>query len=142
MGYTHYWYCKPQLDDEQFNKFADDALKLCIYGVEHLGFKLKFDCNEYHVILNGVGKEQGDNLKIKKIILITNYKPNEPRIFNYCKTYFYKYDTIVVSILIALKHYFPETIVKSDGGEKGIIIGKNICETVLGYGNDFELGKN
>ena len=57
----------------------------------------------------------------------------------FCKTAYRPYDLAVTASLIALKHYFPECIIKTDGKEKDWLDAKILCNNVLGYGLDFEI---
>ncbi len=59
----------------------------------------------------------------------------------FCKTAYRPYDLAVTAVLIALKHHFPKSQVRSDGEDKDWIDGKILCHNLLGYGMDFELDK-
>lgn len=68
------------------------------------------------------------------------YSPNEKGLyFNCCKTAYRPYDLTVTAVLIAMKHHFPETEVKSDGDSKDWLDGKMLCFNLFGYGMDFEI---
>ncbi|KKN79217.1 hypothetical protein LCGC14_0342340 [marine sediment metagenome] len=52
MGYTHYWYRKPELDDAKFAEFADATEKI-IAESERLGIKIDNDSDKNTVFFNG-----------------------------------------------------------------------------------------
>jgi len=62
--------------------------------------------------------------------------------FNSTKTNYRPYDLVVTACLIALKHHFPQCLIKSDGEDKDWLDGKILCNNLLGYGINFELDKD
>lgn len=64
---------------------------------------------------------------------------NTDLIFNCCKTAYRPYDLAVTAVLIAFKHYFPESKISSDGEAKDWLDAQFLCNNLLGYGMDFQL---
>ena len=60
--------------------------------------------------------------------------------FRSCKTAYRPYDLTVTAVLIALKHHFPVSEISSDGEEKDWLDGRILCNNVLGYGLNTEIG--
>lgn len=86
----------------------------------------------------GLGSGSYETMRIER-----NYKrmpfdePNEQGLyFDCCKTAYRPYDLVVTAVLIALKHHFPEVILRSDGEEKDWMDGRFLCNNLLGYGLD------
>jgi hypothetical protein len=60
--------------------------------------------------------------------------------FRSCKTAYRPYDLTVTAVLIALKHHFPVSKICSDGEEKDWLDGRILCNNILGYGLNTEIG--
>lgn len=62
--------------------------------------------------------------------------------FQFCKTGFRPYDLAVTAFLVIAKHHLGNRlIVKSDGTIMHWMDAVKLCQDVLGYGLDFELGE-
>jgi hypothetical protein len=62
--------------------------------------------------------------------------------FDFCKTAFRPYDLAVTAFLVIAKHHLSERIlVRSDGTMMHWIDAVKLCQNVLGYGLDFQLGE-
>jgi hypothetical protein len=62
--------------------------------------------------------------------------------FDCCKTAFRPYDLAVQVFLIIAKHHLGKAIVvESDGNARQWLDAVKLCENVLDYGSDFELGE-
>lgn len=94
---------------------------------------------------NSTGKGSGsyESVVIDRNYEIRDYQKNDPPkdglYFECCKTAYRPYDLTVTAVLIALKHYFPECRISSDGEEKDWLDGKFLCNNLLGYGLDFNI---
>jgi len=61
--------------------------------------------------------------------------------FNFCKTAFRPYDVAVTACLLVAKHRLGELIrVRTDGEDPQWFDAKMLCQTVLGYGLEYEIG--
>lgn len=64
----------------------------------------------------------------------------DDRYFQFCKTAYKPYDVLVTAALIIAKHRFGDAIqVSSDGEQKDWFDGQMLCQSVLGYGLDYDL---
>jgi len=60
--------------------------------------------------------------------------------FECCKTAYKPYDLAVISFLIIAKHHLNgKLVISSDGTDGHWLDGKQLCQSVLGYGEDFKL---
>lgn len=60
--------------------------------------------------------------------------------WDFCKTAFKPYDLAVCVFLVIAKHYLDENMsVESDGTRENWADAIEICQTVLGYGEEFTL---
>jgi hypothetical protein len=98
-------------------------------------------------INNNSGKGSGsyESVCIERIKELSDWqkkeeKPKDGLYFDCCKTAYRPYDLAVTAVLISLKHHFPECRISSDGEEKDWLDGKFLCNNLLGYGLDFEIG--
>jgi hypothetical protein len=58
----------------------------------------------------------------------------------FCKTAYRPYDLAVTAVCIALKHWFPECEISTDGETKDWVDGRFLCNNLLGYGMDEQIG--
>lgn len=67
-------------------------------------------------------------------------KPKAGTFFAFCKTAYKPYDLAVTACLVIAKHHLGDLItVHSDGDTPDWADARQICETVLGYGNEVVL---
>jgi len=149
MGYTHSWKRSLTLDKDKFKSFVADCQRIMsASGVELIDGKFHQEFHELRygktpitslVMLRFIGKDAQDVFTIPRILVPKDYQgPDaEGLYFNCCKTIRLPYDTPVLACLLALKHWFPETKVRSDGWPEELVLGMELYNKVLGY-NDLE----
>lgn len=146
MGYTHYWYRKPELDAKTFVEFSKDIARLIasaavpvareyddpqtrpLVDVDEIRFNgIDGDGHEtFHIGMKNGGRKQDDGT-----------------VFDFCKTARKPYDLLVTASLIAAKKHFGEDIkVSSDGDDEDWEEARDLCERVLGYGGKLHLNKD
>jgi hypothetical protein len=65
---------------------------------------------------------------------------DDGRIFNFCKTAFRPYDiAVTAALLIAKRHLGNKIKVSTDGTDANWFDAKMLCQTVLGYGLEYEI---
>lgn len=94
--------------------------------------------------MSGKGSGSYESVYIERSLKFEDnrYKPEPDKNGNYfecCKTAYRPYDLAVTAVLIALKHYFPECTISSDGEDKDWLDGQFLCNNLLGYGMDFNI---
>lgn len=149
MGYTHYWYQAPELDQDTFRTAAGDCRSVC----EKLDIPLA-DADgdswsnpvfgEDTIALNGRGDDSYEGFVVDQLFEGTRFKdPDEQgRYFDFCKTEYRPYDLAVQCCLIVLAHYFGEQFkVTSDGNAEDWAPAREACQAALGFGEDFKLGE-
>lgn len=75
---------------------------------------------------------------------LRDYEEREkrPRSFYFCKTAFRPYDLAVNCFLIIAKHHLGDEIeIYSDGDTQHWADGRQLCQTILGYGIGFEIDR-
>jgi len=71
---------------------------------------------------------------------VYNNKRVVGKVFNCCKTAFRPYDLAVISFLIIAKHYLgSQIIVHTDGKYQHWMDGFRLCQSILGYGEEFTI---
>ena len=94
-------------------------------------------------INNATGKGSGnyETLAIERMNKHREWEADQdnPLVFDFCKTAYRPYDLTCTAVLIALKHYFPECKIKSDGNDKDWVDGKILCNNLLGYGITYSI---
>ena len=146
MGYTHYWYQAPQLDQDTFAKAAGDCRTVC----EKLDIPLA-DADgrgnpvfgEEFIAFNGRGEHAYEGFIVDRLFSVESHDdPDEHgRYFDFCKTAHRPYDLAIQCCLIVLKHYFGDQFkVKSDGEQADWAPAMEACQAALGFGQDFKLG--
>lgn len=136
MGYTHYWYRPPTLEQAPFARFVRDVATL----IRHLPATA---LDEYHggvaplvirgpmgdsvpqltselVALNGDAATDCDHetFYVERVMKpdAWNTGDAQERYFACCKTAAKPYDLLVCAALLAFRHHFPQARVASDGG--------------------------
>lgn len=147
MGYTHYYRREERLDEETFKLFAKDVkrimqmaktLKIRLAGAGG-EVKTKPIVEDDLICFNGYRSKAHETLLISRIKTRRNLDSGDALIFDFCKTARKPYDKIVVAVLVAFKHHFPNSRISSDGDEEAFELGKNICQLLFGYGNDMKV---
>jgi len=144
MGYTHYWYRKESLDEKQFEDMVSDFQKI----QEHLDVDIAGPMGNNHPIMlpgeihfNGREDDSHETFSIERVFPKRSYSiERDGKQFAFCKTAYKPYDIAVVCILIIAKHMFDKDIkVSSDGNDMDWREGKELCQQVLGYGQEYFL---
>lgn len=146
MGYTHYWYLNPDLNNTGKYSRAKAALvpiiDMCedVLGEREWGGLPLPIANSDEVYFNGIGGEGHEVFCLHKIIP----QPSTEKgtfYFDFCKTAHKPYDKAVVACLLSLKYDLGDDIrVFSDGGLNDWEEGQKIFETVRGV--KVELSEN
>ena len=152
MGYTQYWYREKIIDQTNYNKIITDFKKireeLFNHGVLLAGQNgdgIPIITNS-QVVFNGSAESQGNGepFKFGREIQFDHIRPrrtDEP-IHQFTKTEGLPYNLAVMAFLIIAKHYLDgHIIVQSDGVPEDWNGAGELCQQILGYGNDFKLDK-
>ena len=152
MGYTQYWYREKIIDQTNYNKIIADFKKIreelfnrgvLLAGESGDGLPVITDSQ---VNFNGSAKAQGtgEPFKFGREIQFDHIRPrktDEP-ILQFTKTEGLPYNLGVMAFLIIAKHYLDRhIIVQSDGEPEDWNGAREVCQQILGYGNDFKLDK-
>ena len=128
MGYTHYWYKKPELPQDKWDAFAKD-----VKNFTEEGFCSGILCFEYDsptvepkvgknfVRFNGVNINGGETFFFdrKQVKGVWSQMDEDGLYFNSCKTNRRAYDKYVVEVLkLARQHFGDDIKLSSDGGEQ------------------------
>jgi len=83
-----------------------------------------------------------ETLYFPRMLPIKNYhsKDDSGKYFEFCKTAFKPYDIAVTAFFIIAKYHLKTEIdVRSDGNDKDWFDAKMLCQSVLGYGFEFNI---
>jgi hypothetical protein len=135
MGYTHDWRIYRPIDAETFRMIRDDIARIIRSAKIALGNEsgvgrpvLADDC----IAFNG-SKRAGEDCE-SFVLLLGDDGPD------FCKTNRNPYDLVVTAALIVMKHHHGDSIrVSSDGEPEEWQPSRDLCQSVLGYGADFEI---
>jgi len=145
VGYTNYWYTKPELKKAQFSSFAKDVKALLAKADVPLAFEYdqtdkppQID-NEV-VRFNGHGENGHETFMLTRKTEVSGYSSIKKMAFAFCKTARKPYDKYVTACLILAKKHFGKDIqVSSDGEMSDWQEGKKLAEQVVGKEIKFEL---
>ena len=141
MGYTHYFWRKPELDKDKFAEAVADCKKLC----EASGVALAYEYDEPEklplfdhdlVRFNGVGDDGYETFVVPLVADSRTWGQvsDDGRVFAFCKTACKPYDLAVTGCLLVFKHHFGENFtVSSDGDAKDWKPAQQLCLKVLGW---------
>lgn len=161
MGYTHYWYKKPELDATRWAAFVadcrkiieavdgttsetaggyhkDDAVRL-VYEYDEV--KKKPELSPDLVRFNGAGGLGHETFYFERVVAKGDMGTvRNGRVFSFCKTARKPYDVAVTACLIAAKHCFGDDIkISSDGDDLCWMAGCELCQKTVGYGGNFKI---
>lgn len=158
MGYTNYFRRPVELDEKKFKLFVADvkaifkaaAKKKISLANGHGKVGTRPQANLEGVIFNGMDfstikgisgeDESHETLYIPRVFKPQEWnKPEKGLYFEFCKTARKPYDLVVVAVLIALKKHFPTVKISSDGGSDDWKAGKEFCQSILGFGEKFNI---
>jgi len=139
MGYTHYWYRKPELNTaEQYGRLALDA-KLLLDEAKSRGLLVAdwsgetldgYEFNEGRFAFNGYRAESHESFIWQAIPTIDRQYEGET--FDFCKTAHKPYDQLVTAVLLRAKYHYGDAVrLASDGFLDNWILGVNLYETVF-----------
>ena len=161
MGYTHYWYRPKEIPRGAWIAWTKDVKRLVSHFLMHSDqtYRIAYECDNnpwkkpkvtmHQVRFNGYPEALGHETFIVDRVfhdwMRAGPKP-DGTLFAFCKTARKPYDDLVVACLVALKHHFPEVKVSSDGDDaewrngawEPCTGGIPLCQTVLGYGQEYE----
>lgn len=81
-----------------------------------------------------------ESFVIPRIQTQAEWAKTEREIFSFCKTAYKPYDILVTACLIIYQHYFGDQVrVSSDGASRDWEDARQLCQSVLGYGKEFQL---
>ena len=141
MGYTHYWYRKPELNTaEQYGRLALDA-KLLFAEAKNRGLKIAdwygetldaHELSEGRISFNGWRDESHESFIWDAIPTLKDWDDNGET-FDFCKTAHKPYDQLVTAMLLRAKYHYGDAVrLASDGFLDNWILGVNLYETVFG----------
>jgi hypothetical protein len=136
MGYTHYWYQKPGLDDRKFIAFRGDVEKILrncgVDLVDRYESDAKPVISDFEIRFNGAGKGAYEDFQFLRDKLGRPDQGGEA--FTFCKTAQKPYDIAVCAVLIAAKKHFGDDLkVTSDGDENDWAAAFELADSLLGY---------
>ena len=144
MGYTHYWYKLPELDQDIWFKFAHDFVKVLPHFYKKLDTETeagqKFFINGSELYMNGIGEESHETFHLTRKVDEHREAKEGDEIFACCKTAEKEYDIAVCcALLIAKKHFGTKIKVSSDGSNEEWQEAKDLCQDILKYGKLFDI---
>ena len=143
MGYTHYNY-RPRKNAGSaymYGKLALDAKAICEHAYT-IGIKLgdwsgengtspQFTEGEFS--LNGIDDMSHETFTWKAMPTQSEWRKDEPEIFDFCKTAMKPYDAVVTAILIRAKEIYGSCVsISSDGDWSEWQDGRDLYEAVFG----------
>jgi len=166
MGYTHYWYRRPDLDRDLFEAAVEDIQRLFrkipipigdweggdepVFAAEGVCFNGRkdakpgdhYDLMEYHsqeVPISGDGSHE--TFQVNRQMEKPDWQDDVGGfIFNCCKTRRLPSDVKVMCALVIFNHHFgADFMVSSDGEEREWNVARELCHQFLGYGYGFHL---
>jgi len=127
MGYTHYFPITKQPTQDQWNSIAAGVKKALDIGGVPVAFE--YDSSELPVIdkdlirFNGIAEDGHE----------TFYLSREDSGFQFCKTAYKPYDTLVTASLLIAEHFAPDCYnISSDGEASDWEAGKDLAEKACG----------
>ncbi len=140
MGLTHYWEREIELPKDKFAQAVDNCAKLFemieipLSGSGGAGNPVLTPEN---ILFNGAQGSICEDFCFSRTHVP---KRKRERAYAYCKTEGLPYDICVRTVLIILKHFLQEMVtVASDCKNNNWQKARDLCQTYLGYGDDFEL---
>ena len=142
MGYTHYWYKSPELDQNIWFDFASDFLKVLPHFYKELDTTTdqSFRMNSEYIFFNGIGDNSHETFVFNRKVE-PDLEDKTKQIFDCTKTARKPYDIAVCcTLIIAKKHFGADIKVSSDGeDEDGWDKAKELCQDILKYGETFDI---
>lgn len=146
MGYTHYWYRPLELPRDTWSAFLRDWTRiydeLVFRGIVLTASTERPDdppvMNRWMVAFNG--EPACEDFLLACAYELPHRMKEDGRCFSFCKTQKLPYDLAVTSCLLVAKRHFGDTLsVASDGEDEDWRGARELCETVLGYGQAFHI---
>lgn len=142
MGYSHYWGRPKELDPGRFAAFADECrylrrqAGLPILGLFG-GLKIGAELGWGQAIFTGEmvcfnGRPQCEPLTIPRCVQSSGYAGEYGLFWDGAKTNQLPYDRLVIAVLLAFKHHFPEGALYSDGSRDDWAAGIYLYEHATG----------
>jgi len=146
LGYTHYWYRKPELDSQAFKLFAKDMNRLLFESRIPVTYCKKmndncwndvdgFEANQDRVNFNGKGEDSHETFLIERVSeeKFQQFDDNG-LLFSFTKTAYKPYDILVVAGLILGQFHFGKQAFKisSDGGVEDWQAGLKLVNDTFG----------
>jgi hypothetical protein len=147
MGHTNYWHRDEKLNREKFRQAVKDIKK--VREVIGTPIQREYDdsrspvANDNLIRFNGIGEEGHETFYVSRVYSpdFKQYHEDGKRLFQFCKTAYKPYDTLVCCCLVILNHYFGDSFVVSSDGEidsPDWKEAKKVCQECFGYGEDFQ----
>ncbi len=150
MGYTHYYYTKPTISKEKWDKLINDVEAMVVNSdiiqKEYNDNSLPIVNNE-KICFNGKGEAGHETFVLLKNDTHVN---NDEKVFNFCKTACKPYDTYVTAVLLLAKIHLEDEIDIASNGEiskwhTGVSLIKSklgkIIEIIPNKDNDTDISK-
>lgn len=161
MGYTHYYYVRKSYDADVFAKIVEDFKKMLEIKVQSSEKVLagsdgtgKAEITNKLISFNGIGDDAHEPFILEQSMSDKNYAfhkeiyehqrgekiEEDSLFFSFTKTARKPYDEQVQFALIIAKHHLGDKIkVSSDGSDAEWERARNLCNMIVGYGNEFTL---
>ena len=146
MGYTHYWYLKPDGNEANYQK-AKSQIARIVRSTKHdvnlgdaFGNRGTKPVLDKDIRFNGIEDESHETFCLSEYLRdMANAQKNSfiqrddnGFVFNFCKTARKPYDTIVTACLIVLKHYLGnDARISSDGMPDEWVPGLELAKSIL-----------
>jgi hypothetical protein len=147
MGYTHYWYRKPEIPAETFARIRDDFARL-LPELAQRGVRLgdawgkgQPVVNDEAIAFNGAKPEDYESFYLEPHS--QERRDERGLCFAFCKTARRPYDLAVTACLIVFRHHIQgEGEVHTDGMDAEWSAARDLCQRVLGYGAEYRVDKD
>lgn len=141
MGYTHYWYTKPELDKKNWDIFSNLASQIkfdCPIAWEHTDPTKPPEFSRELVRFNGVGDDGHETFYFARVG--EGRERENGKCFACCKTAQKPYDKYVTACLLLAKIIFSKDIeLASDGENSDWEEGVDVLKTI---GINVTIGEN
>ena len=122
MGYTHYWDNPGFTDDEwtEARKFAKRIVAKTVVPIQYEDdIAAAPEISDTTIRFNGVGGAAHETFHVERY---------PSRSFNFCKTAYKPYDSVVVAMLIMLTRVNPRFTWSSDGDDSDHVDGMKLFQ--------------
>ena len=141
MGYTHYIYKKPDIEDKTWKLLCEDTKTLLksadvpLTYVQDEEDKYGYLVSENQINFNGQGKDSHENVYFPKTTSPEESPNSYGKVFSFCKTARKPYDKYVTAFYLLAKFHMQEDItILSDGKVSDWQEGLDLLNNLFEYG--------